>query len=178
MPTFSRWMAPPPKPMSRLAAWLIFGVLVSPLVVAAAFTRGGKYLLAALVVMWTLSARAVRGHLQRLAAERRGEDIGSFARAFDRRLEPFDPRVVRAVWDALQPYVTYRGGRAPLRPTDRIDEDLEIDQDDIDTCVLQEVAERAGRSLDGIEANPWYGRVTTVGDLVRLLSAQPGRPAA
>ena len=45
-----------------------------------------------------------------------GEDIGTFARAFDRRSEPFDPWVVRATWDALLPYCGF-----PLRPADRVD---------------------------------------------------------
>lgn len=178
MATFSRWMQPPPKPMSRWAAWLTFAALISPFLLAAAFTRGGKIVLGFLVLVGTSGTLVSRQRLRRLAADRRGEDIGTFARAFDRRAEPFDPRVVRAVWDALQPYMTLGRERAPLRPTDRIDEDLDIDWDDIDMCVLQEVAERAGRSLDGIEANPLHGRVATVGDLVRLLSAQPRRAAA
>ena len=105
------------------------------------------------------------------------EDIGTFARAFDRRGDWFSPHVVRAVWDALEPYVTLGGSRVPVRPTDRIDEDLHIDWDDIE-LMLSEVANRTGRSIEGIEENPWYGRVRTVGDMVRLLSAQPLRPAA
>lgn len=178
MATFSRWMPPPPTPMSRRATWLACAALLTPFLLAAAFSRGGKAVLGFLVLVGTSGTLVGRQRLRRLAAARPGEDIGTFARAFDRRGEPFDPHVVRAVWDALQPYMIYGRGRVPVRLTDRIDEDLDIDWDDIDMGLLQEVAGRAGRSLEGLEANPWYGRVRTVGDLVRLLSTQPRRGVA
>jgi len=177
MATFSRWMSPPAR-TSRITSWFVFAVLISPLLVGAALTNGGKVVLGLLSVLWTTSVVTDNRRLRRLAGDRVGEDIGTFARAFDRRREPFDPRVVRAVWDALQPYVAFSGGSVPLRPTDRIDEDLNIDADDIDMGVLQEIAERVGRTLENVEANSIYGHVATVGDLVRLVSAQPSRAAA
>jgi hypothetical protein len=106
------------------------------------------------------------------------EDIGTFARGFDRRAEPFDPRVVRAVWDAFQPYVALGDQQLPLRPSDRIDEDLQIDWDSLGTDVIEEVARRAGRSLDKLDDNSLFRGVVTVGDLVRVLSGQPKRAAA
>jgi hypothetical protein len=151
--------------------------IISPLLAGVLFTRGGKYVLVLLLLFCIASEAESRRRLRRLVAERPREDIGTFARAFDRRGESFSPHVVRAVWDALEPYVSLKGSRVPLRPTDRIDRDLHIDWDDIE-MILSEVAERTGRSTDGIEANPWYGRLSTVGDMVRLLSAQPPRQAA
>lgn len=178
MPTFSRWMPPPRRSLNRLAAWSLFLLLTALLGVAAAYTDWGKVMLGTLWVIWIVGAVTNRRQLQRLAEGRDTEDIGSFARSFDRRREPFDAHVVRAVWDAFQPYVRFRGRAVPLRVTDRIDEDLHIDWDDIDMGILEEVAARAGRSLDDLEANPYYGRVRTVGDLVRLVSAQRPRSAA
>ena len=178
MPTFSRCMAPPRQSMNRLAAWSLFLLLTALTVTAAAYTEWGKFMLGALWVIWIVGAVTNRRQLQRLAQGRENEDIGSFARSFDRRREPFDPHVVRAVWDAFQPYVRFRGRTVPLRATDRIDEDLHVDWDDIDMGILDEVAARAGRSLDDVEANPCYGRVRTVGDLVRFVCAQRPRSGA
>ena len=178
MPTFSRWMAPPRQPMNRLAAWLLFLLPGALLVTTAAYTGWGKFALGAWLAIWILGAMTNRRQLQRLAAGRENEDIGTFARSFDRRREPFDPHVVRAVWDAFQPYLQFRSRSVPVRATDRIDEDLHIDWDDIDMGLLEEVAQRAGRSLDDLEANPYYGRVSTVGDFVRLVSALRPRSAA
>ena len=112
-------------------------------------------------------------HYRRLAAERHGEGIGTFIRAFDRRSEPFDPWVLRATWEALVPYTRFRGGQLPLRATDRLSEDLLIDQDDIDFDIIKEVAERSGHSLKQLEANPYYGRIQTVGDFVQFITFQP-----
>lgn len=109
--------------------------------------------------------------LRRVSVERQGEDIGSFAKAFDRRAPEFDPWVIRAVWDALQPYRTHRGGVAPLRPSDSLKSFLDVD--DVYEQVASDVAQRAGRSLDSPEANPKYGKVETVADLVQFFWHQP-----
>jgi len=78
--------------------------------------------------------------------------------------------VVRATWEAVQAY--FSGVNLPLRPSDRFLEDLYIDPEDIE-WVAEEVAERSGHSLERIEMNPYYGRVHTVGDFVKFVSAQP-----
>jgi len=118
-----------------------------------------------------------RGHdnrLARLARQRRGEDIGTFARAFDRRAPGFDPWVVRAVWDALTPWTQLRGGdRLPLRPADVIDELGCVDEDLDD--VVYEATIRSQHALDDVTANPYYGHVSTVGDLVGFITRQPRR---
>ena len=124
------------------------------------------------VAVHVITTRIANGRLRELAAGRAGEDIGTFARGFDRRTQPFDPWVVRATWDALQPLVSYPGGRVPLRPSDSLADDLRIDPELLDIEFV-EIAERAGRCLDGVEANPLFLDARTVGDLVRLLSAQP-----
>jgi hypothetical protein len=137
-------------------------------------------LFAALLVGWPfvlisiyLGSRHANRYLRRLAGERTGEDIGTFAHGFDRHAEPFDPWVIRATWDALAPYLVFSEGRVPLRPTDRLEEDLRIDLDDIHFDLLHGVATRSGHSLDDCESNPFYGKVTTVGDFVRFITWQP-----
>jgi len=61
--------------------------------------------------------------------------------------------------------------RAYICPQD----DLRIDPDDIDGEMIEEIAERAGYSLDSTRDNPMYGRVQTVGDLVKFITLQPRR---
>ena len=85
----------------------------------------------------------------------------------DRRSEPFDPWVVRAVWDAFSPYAVF-----PLRATDRL-EDLGIDSLELDV-LIEEVAERSGHSLKNLH-DSWEGDVT-LGGLVAFVSCQPKRP--
>jgi hypothetical protein len=46
-----------------------------------------------------------------VAEERQGEDIGTFARALDRRTEPSDRWVARAAWDAFSPMQDSRFAR-------------------------------------------------------------------
>src|SRR5688572_6522200 len=118
MPTFSRWMPPEPDPMSTAPAWMVLVAIISPLAVGAVFTHGGKYLLVLLLLFCIASEVQNPRRLRHLASERSQEDIGTFARAFDRRREPFSPHVVRAVWDALEPYVSLEGSPVPVRSTD------------------------------------------------------------
>jgi hypothetical protein len=116
---------------------------------------------------------ARRRHLRRLVEQRPGEDIGTFARAFDRHIEPFDPWVVRATWDALVPCVRHGDWHVPLRPTDRLAEDLGIDLDEFRLELLEEVAVRSRHTLDNPENNPVPWEIETVGDLVRFVTLQP-----
>ncbi len=155
MRKFSRWMQPVSTLSTSDLGWAVVALLVAafwPLILV------GYYL-----SNW---------HLRRLASERSGEDIGTFGRSFDRRTEPFDPWVIRATWDALHPYVAFSGGCLPLRQTDRLDEDFRIDPDDIDDFIC-EVATRSAPSLDHTEVNPFYGKIVTVGDVVRAITLQP-----
>lgn len=116
---------------------------------------------------------AIRDQQRRedLAAERQADSICTFARSFPRR--SVDPWVVRAVYEELPRAF---GLRLPPRATDRFDDDYRILDDDLDDLIV-DVADRVGRSLDAPEDNPHYGRVETVGDVVRFLSAQPPSPA-
>jgi hypothetical protein len=115
---------------------------------------------------------------RRMREARVAEDIGTFVRALDRRAEWFDPRVVRAVWDALRAERGTSEPPIPLRPMDRLSADLGIEADDLDFDVLPEIAARTGRTLERAEVNPYYGRVETVMDLIRFVAAQPPSPAA
>jgi hypothetical protein len=164
---------PPPTANNawELKAKIAVAVLVAGGIVSITFWPAARLVaaifIACLVTAWWLSDRRMR----RVAFGRQTEDIGSFAKAFDRRRPDFDPWVVRAVWDALQPYRTFRGGVAPLRPSDRLGSFMDLD--DLDEIVFPEVAERTGRTLDNVAPNRMYGRLETVADLVELFWQQP-----
>lgn len=158
MRKFSRWM--PPLATTPLRWWqkaTIFPLVA--ILVAAAIIY--SVLLSPFLLF--VHARDKR-YRARLTAERKGEDLGTFARSFDRRSKNFDPWVVRATWDALMFYMDY-----PIRASDRI-VDLGIDPDDIFFCVIPEVIERSGHVLDGAQPGTHPGR-ETVGDLVLWVSS-------
>lgn len=109
--------------------------------------------------------------LNRLALDRKGESICHFAKSIDcRRLDTW---VVRAVFEEVQAAMGHHGAVLPIRATDRLREDLHFDADDLDLSLVPDIAQRAGRDLSSTQGNPFYGKVTTVGDLVHFLNAQP-----
>lgn len=111
----------------------------------------------ALVVLAGFAWVAGVRHSRSMATERQAESICSFARSFDRR--EACPWVVRAVYEMYS-------ASFPIRADDKLDaEDMDFD--------AEEIAERAGRSLECVEANPLFGKVATAGDLVLFLSHQP-----
>ena len=99
-----------PEPQPSLVGDLVLAVLGVGLgFLLVRYMRVAVPLVVAVAVVTViLNARHVK-RLMRLADARVGEDIGTFARAFDRRAPEFDPWVVRAVWDALQQHVEARG---------------------------------------------------------------------
>jgi hypothetical protein len=60
----------------------------------------------------------------------------------------------------------------PVRASDSLLADLNIDSDDIED-LLVDIATRSGHSLDEAEKNPFYGKINTVRDLVLFVNAQP-----
>lgn len=107
--------------------------------------------------------------LDRMARSRAGESICQFARSIDCRR--VDTWVVRAVYEELQgslPSVL----PVPLRVTDHLQRDLHCDAEELEDLVV-DMAQRARRSLENTSANPLFDKVTTVGDLVEFLHAQP-----
>jgi hypothetical protein len=182
MRSFSRWMPPAPveSQQTPIGTKLLLGVIALlglGLFAWALTSIAGRWIAVGVLLLTAVDNAIERIRVRRLVAARRGEDIGTFARAFNRRSEPFDPRVVRAVWDAVQAEIHSAKEILPLRPGDRLYKDLHIDHDDFELDVVPAVASRANRSLDECEKNPWFGRIETVGDLVRFFCLQPRRVA-
>ncbi len=110
--------------------------------------------------------------LAHMAQSRAGESICQFARSIDCRR--VDTWVVRAVYEELQRSLSAVVA-VPLRLTDNLQSDLRLDADDLDD-LFADMAQRARRSLADTSANPLFGKVTTVGDLVEFLQAQSRLP--
>ena len=135
-------------------------------------TVGGSLLALGSLVAVLSRREALR--LARMAQGRAEESICQFARSIDCRR--VDTWVVRAVYEELQRSLSAVGA-VPLRLTDNLQSDLRLDADDLDDLV-SDMAQRARRSLADTSANPLFGKVTTVGDLVEFLHAQPSLPSS
>ena len=173
MRTLSRNMPVPPVPRTVIGTYAALGcvgagavaVLLSLFIFPEAWMVFGG-----LVLVGTVVHLRQKHHLRRLAAGRPGEDLCTFVRGFDRR--SVDPWVLRAVYEELQPYCSFKGGCVPLRPDDALEELLGIDGEGLDDLAL-DMARRAWRSMDHPERNPFHARVRTVRDLVHFLDSQP-----
>jgi len=148
--------------LSLIVVGLGYGVWNEPVVLAALV----GVVLFGVFIQWKGNREL---ELKKLAASRGEESICTFARSFDRKA--VDTWIIRAVHEELQVYVKYPGGLCPLRSTDRLDQDLHIDPDDIDD-LFPVIAQRTGRSTDNTKSNPYYGNVSTVGDLVFFVNCQ------
>lgn len=175
MPEISRWM--PPSPQQTVSPWVVIAPFAAGVVGALVLAPPLGVGMVALTVIGAALAKRNQGRLRALADARAGEDIGSYARAFDRRRMPFDPWVARAVWDALASYMTVDGKRIALRPSDNLGTTLHVDPEDLEDCLLYEIFARTGRATPNAAATPYPARVTTVDDLVAFVSAQPPRQA-
>ena len=146
--------------------WIVFGAVVLGLVaglVAWVGLPAAAGIVAAFALMLALMVEDGRRRAAAIRRERAGDSICTFARSFDRRA--VDPWILRATWEEFASILSF-----PVRATDRVDE--HIHPEDCDD-IAEEIAVRAGRSLDDSKRNPMFGRVCTVRDLVLFLQHQP-----
>jgi len=145
-----------------VALW-VFAIWSSPIVF------GSITLL--LVISTIILGKSRTKHLRTLAVQRSGESICTFAREANCREN--DSWAVRAVYEQIQEYLGEEFKNFPVRWGDDFEKDLKIDLEDVEDIIAIEAAQRARRSLVSPESNPLYGKVKTVGDLVRFLVSQP-----
>ena len=151
-------------------AWLVFALFGVGLLWLFSRYPGVLAIVTLGLLLAALSAIKQRRQLDALASTRRHDSICTFVRSFDYR--QVDTWILRAVYEALQANVS-ASGKFPLRADDRLKEDLQLDEDDLDLDLLPDIAQRAGRTLEHTEINPHYGQVRTVRDLVMFLTVQP-----
>ncbi len=168
-----------PRPTGPVA-WLFLTVLAAGLAYAAVSSPTVAAVVFLLLCTAFFFARRVtkreEDSLRNLAAERNGESICEFARDFDTRA--VDTWIVRAVYEQVQGQLKHVHPAFPVRASDRLKEDLHLDDDDLDMDLAVQVEQRTGRSLDETKANPLFGKIKTVRDLVLFFHAQPKRGAA
>lgn len=108
--------------------------------------------------------------LEGICSTRDEESICTFAQSFSTR--HVDTRVIRAAHQEIQQLMKSYISAFPVRASDSLLDDLNIDSDDIED-LLVDIATRSGHSLDETEKNPFYGKINTVRDLVLFVNAQP-----
>ena len=166
MPVASRRTLPPRPRPSPLRGWVLLAAVVAFLGWLIYLQPFFAVACAAIFVFGCLAALWERHQQAKVAAQRPGESICTFARGFDYRRT--DTRVIRAVYEELQPLTAF-----PLRASDKLEDDLKLDGEDLDLDIVPTLIERMGRSLDDAKNNPYWGRVHTVADLVAFFCAQP-----
>jgi hypothetical protein len=110
-------------------------------------------------------------HFKRLLQDRDDDSICTFSRYFEYR--KIDTWIIRAVYEQLQTYMSNEKEKFPIRPTDDVFIDLMVDDEDFEYDLVEEIAQRTGRSLENAESNPFYGKANIVENLVYFFNEQP-----
>ncbi len=122
-------------------------------------------------VMEFWDRRKRRKYFCTLLRERQNDSICSFSRYFEVR--KIDTWIIRAVFEQIQNYLKGEMENFPVRPTDDVFIDLKIDDEDFKWDIVEEIAQRTGRSIENAESNPYYGKANIVENLVYFFNAQP-----
>ena len=127
--------------------------------------------IAILAFVWSYFEQSkIDAYFAKLCTDRNGITICNFAREFDAR--EVDTWIIRATYEEVQRAIC-SDQLVPLKATDHLFDTLKFDGDDLDLDLIETIAQRTGRSLDGYEENPFYGKVTTVRNLVLFFNYQP-----
>lgn len=128
-----------------------------------------------LVIVWSkFEQPKIDKYFHKLCEERKGLSICEFAREFDALA--VDTWIIRATYEQLQAALSTKH-EVPIKASDNLFETLKLDEDDLDLDLAEEIAQRTGRSLNDYEGNPYYGKVTTAGNLVLFFNHQAGANA-
>lgn len=130
---FSRHLPPaPPRASIHPVGWLLLAILIAGLVALIYYhpLAVAVYVLFVTVGGWIASHINTRRKLALASSRSVGNALCAFARSMD--LRALDPWIVRAVFEELQPCFPEQARPFPIRPTDRLVEDLHLDPDDIE----------------------------------------------
>ena len=167
--TFSRHMLAAPEHKTKPLAYVSVSVFLFCIVLLCWGRPNVMAGIAAFIaVMWVVTM-IERRRLKKIASDRHEENICTFARSFDCRR--IDTRIIRAVYEELQKFFKGDFVVFPIRASDRIDEDLRIDREDIEDIVY-DIAARAGYDMTDAINNPLIDKVNTIEDLVMFFTHQ------
>lgn len=125
---------------------------------------------ALLVIVWNkFEQPKIEKYFASLCEDRKGLSICEFAREFDSHT--VDTWLIRATYEQLQAALPTKH-KVPIKASDNLFDTLKLDEDDLDLDLVKEIAQRTGRSLDNLESNPYYGKVTTARNLVLFFNHQ------
>jgi hypothetical protein len=161
---------PPNKPMG-IKEWVFVIVILSVLAYLTWKEPWIVLLIPLIYIASNINNKRIKKKLSILLDERKEQSICEFARSFEKYR--VDTWVIRAVYEQIQEYVAMSGVILPLKATDDIYEMLGIDSEDFEMDILEEIAQRTGRSIENTERNPFYGKVQTLEDLVLFFNEQP-----
>lgn len=147
--------------LAALCVWLIFGGDI----------WRGVFVLSWVGYFYLWGVIKSKQHDSLMRNNRRSDSICTFARSFDVR--SVDTWVIRAVYEGFQTEVSF-----PIRPDDRISDDLWLDDEDIEVDFVRDIAFRCRRSLDDPGSNPHYPLGHTLRNIVNFLNAQPMRASS
>jgi len=171
----SRFISPRASPrLGWLGSLLLVALLIGFVCFIYSLSQIGRYITAAMVCSvlgyaWVENKRK-KHRFELLASSRNGDTICEFARSFDTRAT--DTWIIRTAHQELQAVLQSYIRDFPVRASDSLLIDLELDLDDVEDLLL-DIARRSSRSLEMTEENPYYGRLNTVKDLVHFVNAQP-----
>ena len=114
-------------------------------------------------------------HFRNLLIDRENDSICTFSRHFEYR--EVDTWIIRAVYEQLQSYMNSEKENFPIRPSDDVFVDLKIDDEDFEYDLVEEIAQRTGRSLENAKSNTYFGKANIVENLVYFFNEQPKRNA-
>jgi hypothetical protein len=162
-----------PKYKPRKASKLLLFSLLIILVSVAIYEPWYLVVLAGVVMLdfvgGEIEQPKVDRHFLRLCKEREGLSICEFAREFDPKI--VDTWIIRAVYEQLQAALPTTQN-VPIKASDNLFDILLLDEDDLDIDLVEEIAQRTNRNLEGYESNPYYGKVTTARNLVLFFNHQ------
>ena len=126
--------------------------------------------IALLMFVWSkLEQPKIEKYFGSLCRDRAGLSICEFAREFDPNV--VDTWVIRATYEQLQ-LALPTSHKVPIKASDNLFDTLKLDEDDLDLDLMEEIAQRTGRSLENFYSNPYYGKVTTARSLVLFFNNQ------
>jgi len=127
--------------------------------------------IALLIAVWSYFEKPkIDSFYENLYLQREGLSICDFSKEFD--CKQIDTWVIRAVYEQIQENIPF-DKEIPIKGDDNLKDALGFDDDDLDLDLAGQISQRTGRTMEGCEYNPYYGKVNTVRDLVLFFNHQP-----
>ena len=164
-----------PKKANKLALFVLLSIFIAILIYKPIYIAIIT-LLVLLVIVWSkIEQPKIDTYFEKMREERQGLSICEFAKEFDK--QTVDTWVIRAAYEQLQAALPTKH-TVPIKASDNLYDVLKLDEEDLDLDLVEEIAQRTGRSLENYENNPYFGKVTTACNLVLFFNHQASTNAS